>query len=62
VLSALVIGAVPGREVAQGAEQVGNGSAAGDQRRADRERRESLVGGTGEVEGRNLDRRVRIGW
>jgi hypothetical protein len=59
---ALVIGAVPGCQVAERAEQVGDGSPPGGDEGGDQQCREALVGGAGEVESENLDQRVRFGW
>lgn len=58
----LVAGAVPGGEVAQGAEQVGHGAPTGGQHRADQERREPLVRRVGEREHESTDQGPRLGW
>ena len=45
-----VVGRVPRREVAEGAEEVGHGPPAGRQDGPDQQRREPLVGRAGELE------------
>ena len=58
----LVAGAVPGRQVAEGAEEVGDGAPPGRQNRGDQEGGESLVGRVGEGEDQRVEQRVRLGW
>ena len=60
--NALVVGAVPRCQVAERAEQVGDGSSPGGDEGRDQQCREPLVGGVGEVQGENLDQRVCFGW
>ena len=60
--NALVIGAVSGCQMAECAEQVGDGSSPGGDEGRDQQCRETLVGGAGEVKGQNRDQRMRFGW
>ena len=59
---AAVTGNVSGCQLAEGAQQVGDGAPAGRQDGSGQERGEPLVGGAGEVESENLYERVRLGW
>ena len=59
---AAVVGRVTGGEVAEGAEDVGDGPPAGRQDGPDQEDGEPLVGRAGELEGEHLDEGVGLGW
>jgi len=57
-----VVGRVAGGEVAEGAEDVGDGPPAGGEHRPDQQCGEPLVRRAGEVEGEGLNQRVCFGW
>lgn len=57
-----VVGRVPGGEMPEGAQQVGDGAPTGREDGPDQQCRGPLVGGAGEMQGQNLHQGVGLGW
>ena len=59
---AAVVGGMTGGQLPEGPQHIGDGASAGGEDGSDQQGGDALVGGVGEVQGQNLDERVRLGW